>query len=152
MAKYTGQMLRSVTSTTLAVGTIEIGATARRVKLLEVIVGSDAATLGTSNFRWDFQRSTTASTAGSSLGAAAVDPADVASNFSYKTGVTANGTLTSGQVMLTIPMSQQTTVRWVAPPGGEIVIPATTNNGMHFLTPVCGNTPSAVCQFYAEEQ
>lgn len=154
MAKFTGQILKSVTSTTVGVGSVEMAGTpTRRCKLLEFICGSDAASLGTANFRWEFQRSTTGAT-GTSVTPKALDPGDAAMENTYttvKSNLSANGTLTSGAIMMTIAMSEQATVRYVANPGGEIIIPATTSNGLHFLTPVCGNNPSTAAQITVEE-
>lgn len=153
MAKYTGQIAKSVTSTTVGVGSVEtVGSPTRRIKLLEFICGSDAATLGTSNFRWEIQRNTAAAT-GTTVTPVALDPSDPTGNVfsTLKTNLSANGTLTSGAIMLTIPISQQATFRYVANPGSEIVVPATTSNGLHFMTPVTGNTPSAAAQVTFEE-
>lgn len=154
MAKFTGQILKSVTSTTVGVGSLEAAAVpSRRMKLLEFIVGSDAASLGTANFRWEFQRSTTVAT-GTTVTPKALDPAEAAMELVYsqiKSNLSANGTLTSGAIMMTIAMSEQATVRYVANPGSEIVLPATSNNGLHFMTPVCGNNPSTAAQITYEE-
>lgn len=152
MAKWTGQILKATTSTSVGVGSLEaLSSAIRRVRLLEFLCGSDAATLGTSNFRWEIQRSTTAGT-GTTITPSALDSADVASASAIlRSSLTANGTLTSGAIMLTIPVAEQVTFRWVAPPGGEIVIPASANNGLHFMTPVCGNTPSAAAQVTFED-
>lgn len=152
MAKWTGQILKATTSTTVGVGSLEaLSSGVRRLRLLELLVGSDAATLGTSNFRWEVQRSTTTAT-GTSVTPNALDPADTtAANAVMKSNLSANGTLTSGAIMLTIAIAEQVTFRWVAPPGGEILVPASPNNGLHFMTPVCGNTPSAAGQITFED-
>lgn len=151
MAKWTGQILKATTSTTVGVGSLENpGSGVRRIRLLEFLAGSDAATLGTSNFRWEIQRSTTTAT-GTSVTPQALDPADPSTSTIIKSNLTANGTLTSNTIMGTLPIAEQVTFRWVAPPGGEIVIPAVANNGLHFMTPVCGNTPSAAAQIVFED-
>lgn len=147
MAQYTAQISKATTSTSVGVGSLEApGSSPRRIKLLEFLCGSDAATLGTSNFRWEFQRSTTGATAGSTPTPNPLDPADAACVSVIKSSLSANGTLTSGAIMMTIAISEQATFRWVANPGSEIVIPATASNGLHFMTPVCGNTPSTAAQ------
>mgnify|MGYP001564187104 CR=1 FL=1 len=151
MGTYTNQVLKATTSTTVGVGSIEVSGTLRRFKLLEAILGSDAGTLGTSNFRFEFQRSTSAAT-GTSVTPAANDPADGAAVTLLKSNLTVQGTNTAGQIMLTVPLSQQATFRWVANPGREIVVPATTLNGLHLNTPVSGNTPSAAATIIFEEQ
>jgi hypothetical protein len=152
MAKYGNQLLKSTTSITVGVGSIECPASSmRRFKLCEAIVGSDAATLGTSNFRFELQRSTTAAT-GTAVTPEPLDPADAAAVTLLKSSLTVQGTNTSGKIPLTIPLNQQATFRWVANPGFEIVVPASASNGLHLNTPVSGNTPSAVASLIFEEQ
>lgn len=155
-ARWTGQILKPVTSTTVGVGSLEqSGGTPRRLKLLEFLCGSDAATLGTSSFRWEVQRSTSAAT-GTSVSPNVLDGhifggSESGTSALIKSSLTANGTLTSGAIMLTIAIAEQATFRWVANPGYEIVIPSSANNGLHFMTPVCGNTPSAAAQVTFED-
>lgn len=147
MPKFTGQITKSVTSTSVGVGSLENPNTgANRLLVLEFLCGSDAAALGTSNFRWELQRSTTAAT-GTGVNSNPLDPSDtITPNCNLKSNLSANGTLTSGAIMLTIAMSEQATVRFVANPGSEIIVPATGFNGIHFMTPVCGNNPSTAAQ------
>lgn len=147
MGKYGQQVLKSTTSTTVGVGSLETPSSSpRRIALCELIVGTDAATLGTSNFRFELQRSTSAAT-GTGLTPEPLDPADAACVALVKSSLTVQGTVAANKIPLTIPLSQQSTFRWVANPGFEIIIPAATNNGLHLNTPVAGNTPSAVGSF-----
>lgn len=152
MAKYANQILKGTTSTTVGVGSLECpGSTPRRIKLCEFLPGSDAATLGTSNWRWEVNRSTSAAT-GTAVTPNALDPADAAAVSLIKSNLTVQGTNTAGAIPLTIPLNQQATFRWVANPGFEIVVPATNNAGLHFNTPVAGGTPSAAATITFEEQ
>lgn len=152
MAKFGAQFLKATTSITVGVASLEAAAaTPRRIKLCELIVGSDAGTLGTSNFRFDINRSTATAT-GTTVTPNALDPADTTLTSIVKSNLTAQGTNTAGAIPLCIPLSQQATFRWVANPGFEIVIPATASNGLHFNTPIAGNTPSAAGSLIAEEQ
>lgn len=152
MASYGNQVLKSTTSTSVGVGSIECAGTGmRRFKLCDLIVGSDAATLGTSNFRFEVQRSTSAAT-GTAVTPEPLDPADAAAVTLIKSNLTVQGTNTAGKIPLTIPLNQQATFRWVPQPGREIVVPANANAGLHINTPVSGNTPSAVASFVFEEQ
>lgn len=152
MANYTVQMLKATTSITIGVGSVECpGSGMRRFKVCDVVVGSDAATLGTSNFRFELQRSTTAAT-GTAFTPDPRDPADAAAVTLGKSSLTVQGTNTAGKIQLTIPLNQQATFRWVAQPGDEIVVPAVATNGLHVNTPVSGNTPSAVVHLTLMEQ
>lgn len=152
MATYSNQVLKSTTSTTVGVGSIECpGSGMRRFKLIEAILGSDAATLGTSNFRFEFQRSTSAAT-GTAVTFDPNDMADAAAVTLLKSNLTVQGTNTAGKIQLTVPLNEQATFRWVANPGREILVPATANAGLHLNTPVVGNTVSAAIHVVIEEQ
>lgn len=153
MAKFGGQFLKATTSITVGVASLEAaGSNMRRAKLMELIVGSDAAILGTSNFRFDLNRSTTAST-GTAVTPNPLDPADtLAAVTAFKSNLTVQGTNTAGAIPFCIPLNQQATFRWVANPGSEIVIPATANNGLHLNTPVAGGVPSCAGSMIFEEQ
>ena len=151
----TAQIIKSVTSTTVGVGTMT-GNSSRRLLLTEFLCGSDAATLGTSNFRWELNRSTADGT-GTTASLTYVDghTPDASEHIpvgGIKSNLTANGTLTSGAIVLTIAMAQQATFRWVANPGFEIVIPASGTAGIHFMTPVCAGNPSVAAQITYEDR
>lgn len=151
MAKFPAQFLKATSSTTVGVASIEAAAaTPRRIKLLEMWVGSDAGTLGTSDFRFDLNRITSAAT-GTGVTIVGCDPADITFTSVVRSNLSANGG-TNTTVALTIPLSQQATVRWVANPGSELVVPAVASNGFNLNTPVAGNTPSVAGTFLAEEQ
>lgn len=153
MGNYGAQGLKTTPSTSVGVCSLEAPASGmRRIKLHDLIVGSDATTLGTSNTRYDVQRSTTAAT-GTAVTPEPFDPADAASAALFKSALTVQGTNTAGKIPLTIPLNQQASFRWAAAPGREIIIPATASNGLHFNTPVAGGTPpNAVVSVGFEEQ
>lgn len=151
MPAYSAQFLKATSSTTVGVASIECpSSTPRRIKIYELIVGSDATTLGTSDFRFEMNRSTTAST-GTSVTPQLLDPADVASSAVVKSNLTVQGTNTAGAILLTIPLNEQATARWIVNPGDELVVPATNNNGFHLNTPVAGGTPSVAGQIFFRE-
>jgi hypothetical protein len=151
MAKFPAQFLKATSSTTVGVASIETAASSpRRIKLLELWIGSDAGTLGTSDFRFDVNRITGVAT-GTGVTIAGLDPADITFTSIVRSNLSANGTGNT-TVALCIPLSQQATVRWVANPGSEIVVPAANSNGLNVNTPVSGNTPSVAGMFLAEEQ
>lgn len=150
MAKFGAQFLKATSNTSVGVASLEAAATSpRRVAMNELIVGSDAGTLGTSDFRFDITRSTTTST-GTSVTPALLDTADANCTAVVKSNLTVEGT-TAGIIPLCIPLSQQATFRWVANPGFELIIPATASNGIIVKTPVSGNTPSVAGSFIATE-
>ena len=59
-----------------------------------------------------------------------LDPADRASQCTCLENHTTEPAYTSGGEILEIPLNHRATFRWVAAPGGEIITPATDNNGL----------------------
>jgi len=119
-------------STTLPYVTL-IGTTAIRPRIYDVVMGS-VATAADNAARWEFQRCTTAGTAGSSVTPQALDPGDPAAAATSGLAVFSAGpTLTASAFVLHWSQNQRATFRWVAAPGGELVIPATANNGLALM-------------------
>jgi len=151
MAKFGSPFGKTAISITVGVASLETASSAgNRLKLSELILGSDAATLGTSNIRWDIIRSTTTAT-GTAITPDPLDMADTATGAVVKSNLTAQGA-TGTRVVLSIPLSQQATFRWVANPGSEIVIPSSASAGVHITTPAAGTLVSAAGSLIFEEQ
>lgn len=150
MPKFAAQISKAVTSTSVGVGSVEVpNGGSHRFKLLEFEFGSDAATLGTSTFRLEIQRSTTPGSSTNLVTPIPIDDPNDLAFFQPKKELTANGTL-SGSPLLTMAIAEQATFRYVAYPGYEIVVPSVSMAGIHFLTPVCGNTPSVAIHLLVE--
>jgi hypothetical protein len=151
MANYIGQFLKATSNTTVGVASLECPSSGqRRIKIYDMWMGSDAGTLGTSDFRFELNGSTTAST-GTSFTPRPLDKADAACAALFKSNLTVQGTNTAGDILATIPLSEQATARWICNPGDEIVIPNTASAGVHLNTPVTGNTPSIAGAIYFRE-
>ncbi len=151
MGNYSAQFLKGTSSTTVGVMSLECPSSGqRRIKIYDVWMGSDAGTLGTSNFRFELNGSTTAST-GTSFTPRQTDKADAPCAALFKSNLTVQGTNTAGDILFTTPLSEQATARWVCNPGDELVIPATALAGAHLNTPVSGNTPSIAGTIYFRE-
>jgi hypothetical protein len=150
MPKFAVQLTRTTTSTSLGIGSVEIpSGGSHRFKLMEFEFGSDAATLGTSYFRLEVQRSTGPATSSNLVTPTPLeDPSDSIA-IQPKKELTANGTL-SGSALITMAIAEQATFRYVAYPGSEIIVPGVPFAGIHFLTPVCGNTPSVAVHLIVE--
>ncbi len=104
-------------------------ASPRRAKLYDVSLGCGASPADNA-FTWIFQRATTAPT-GATLVPNSLDPADtLASTIVATQTTTADGTLTSAAILNRFALNQRATFRWVAAPYGELIIPATTSNGI----------------------
>lgn len=133
MARYSVSLNRTL-SQTQTLGTIGQGATTRRHRWIDVLVGVDG-TPGDTAVRYVFQRCTALGTS-TAVTPQALDPADVACNAASGQNHTVEPTYTAGAILLTIPFNQRSTVRWFAAPGEELVCPATASNGVGVQTPV----------------
>lgn len=139
MAKYSLELNRTA-SNTLSVGFFQATATSpRRLKVLDWMFGSEA-TPASNAFLWTLNRVTAAGSpaGGSAVTPAPLDVADAAALFDCTEGPTTDPTITT--TLLSIPLNQQATFRWVAAPGCEPTSPATDNLGFAVKTP----TSSAV--------
>lgn len=150
MAKYSSKMKRTA-STTLSVGSITVDATTvRRFKLYDLLVGSDGTPVD-SVFLWEVQRCTTAGT-NTGVTLRTLDPADAAALTDSGENHSADPTVTANEIPISIPLNQRATFRWMAAPGGEIVVPATASNGLAIRTPTAGSLISVVAVAHIEEQ
>jgi hypothetical protein len=151
MAKYSVLMQRTA-SATLSVGGIQCpAASMRRIKIYDVMFGSEA-TPADVGILWQLQRSTTTSTS-TAVTPQALDPADAAAVSVAQSNSTIDPSLTAGALPLTVPLNQRASFRWVAAPGSEIVVPATASNGVYTRTPTLnGGTPAVSSTQLFEEQ
>lgn len=133
MARYAVQLNRTA-STTLPVGSVVADSTTpRRQKIYDLIFGSEA-TPADGAFLYTVQRCTAAGTS-TAVTAQALDPADAAALADCGENHTIDATQTANAIVLAIALNQRATFRWVAPPGGELVAPATAANGFAINTP-----------------
>lgn len=99
-----------------------------RPKVYDLIVGSDA-TPADNAAEYVLQRYTAAGTA-TGVTPKALDPGDPASLAAAGEAHTVEPTYTADAIMLQWAQNQRATFRWVAAPGGEIILPATAANGV----------------------
>ena len=111
----------------------------RRGRVYEVNCGADG-TPADNPLVYDIVRCSSIGSGGTTITAPPLDPVDSAATM-VATG-NHTGEPTPGAVMLTIPLNQRATYRWVAAPGSEFVIPATNVNGFAFrcLSPTYAST------------
>ena len=142
--------LQRTASATLAVGNVTADATRpRRLKLYDALFSQAEATPADGNTRFEVQRCTTAGT-GTAVTPRLLDPADPATEADALENHTIDPTLTAGEISLTFGLNQRSTMRWVAAPGSEIVVPAVASNGLAVRTPVAALVATAVLLFLAE--
>ena len=67
---------------------------------------------------------------GSAVTPSALDPGDRASQCTCIENNTTEPTYTANGEILEMPLNHRASFRWVAAPGGEIITPATDNNGL----------------------
>lgn len=98
-----------------------------RPKIYDILMGS-SATPADNALEWLLQRYTAAGTS-TAVTPTALDPGDPAASATAGKNHSAEPTYTAGAILLDTAINQRSTQRWVAAPGGEIVLPATGANG-----------------------
>ena len=100
---------------------------------------------------WILQRFSADGTAG-----AAVTP--VALDFNVPVAISTSGenysaepTYTANEILLNIRANQRATQRWVASPGGELMIPALAGDGLGMQPSHASHTGDVVATFHFEE-
>lgn len=134
MARYSidgSQAVASPDDTTLGVAA-EAGTKARRIAVYDFTVGSEA-TPADNALVHTAQRFTAEGT-GTSVTPMPLDPADAAADATALENHTIEPTYTSNEILWKIAANQRATYRWVAAPDGELIIPATDENGIGWFT------------------
>ncbi len=107
-----------------------IGGTSGRVSLYDILIGASVAPADQAA-HFAIKRFTAVGTEGSGFTPAPLDPADVASNADGGVGTfSVEPTYTAAKELLGISLNQRASNRWIAAPDGELIIPATANNGL----------------------
>jgi hypothetical protein len=131
MARYSAsgsQTLQSSASGDATALSLAAQSTAHRNMVYELWFGNEGAPADQVTV-YHIARVTTDG-AGSAVTPSPLDPADRASQCTCLENHTTEPTYTSGGEILEVPLNHRATFRWVAAPGGEIVTPATDNNGL----------------------
>ena len=120
-----------------------------RPAVYDVVFGS-SATPADNALNWLMERYTAAGTS-TAVTPQPLDPDDPAATSTAGEDHTAEPTYTADSVLLNISANQRSTQRWVASPGGEIILPATAANGVG-LEPVHSSfTGSVEAMLHFEE-
>jgi len=117
-------------------------ATLRRAWVNDVTFGT-AGTPADQAMQYDISEQTAAGTS-TSLTPKPDDQADAAAGTVGSSNFSAEGTVTSSSSHMNIAANARATVRWVAAPGQELVIPATNLAGFAFRALSPGYTSTAV--------
>lgn len=139
-------------STSAALGSMTADSTRpRRLRVYDVIVGSEA-TPADAAILWTFRRCSAAGTS-TSVTPQNLDPASATTEYDAGENHTVEPTFTAAAILLNIPLNQRATFRWVAAPGGELVMPATAANGFGIETDtISTGTPVITATVHADEE
>ena len=133
--KYNGFSNATNTASTTVPMFSLTGTSTTRVRVYDIISGSDA-TPADNAAKFAIRRTTANGTTSTTVTPTALDPADPASAVTYTTAWSANPTITASSDLLQFAHNMRSTFRWVAVPGGELVIPATAGAGLALMAVV----------------
>lgn len=128
MPRYAAALEDAYAAALTTGGHVSRGAS-RRAKVFDFMFGSDG-TPADNVIDLVVRRHTTAPTS-TAVVADSLDPADPAAITTCGENVTAEPTF-AGTGLMELPVNQRASYRWVAAPGGELVIPDTANAGIAF--------------------
>ena len=124
-----------------AAGSLESVATVRP-RIYDLIF-SHGGTPADNVIRWIVPRMTASNTSNSSVAENALDPGAPAADAIALEEYTGAPTVTTDSEVLDFALNQRATFRWVAAPGGELVLPATTTDGFFFNASVASGSPGS---------
>ncbi len=101
--------------------------------------------------RWEVMRAGTASATGAAAVENPLDPDAPAADILSEEEITASGTVQADSQVLDFDLNQRATFRWVAAPGGEIIIPASATESYFFNASSASYTGSARVTAHWEE-
>jgi hypothetical protein len=144
--------LQAITSTYKSLLEVTAQTTSlKRGKLYDFTFGT-IGTAADQTYEWDISRYTTIGT-GTAVTPLALDPADAAAFTVGTANHTVEPTVTATSSLFYLGTNQRASYRWVCPPGGEMVWPATNLNGLGLRTrSVSGGTATSTAAFWFEEQ
>lgn len=139
-------------STSASLGSMTSDATrARRLRVYDIMFGSEA-TPADAAILWTIRRCSAAGTS-TSVTPQNLDPASFTTEYDAGENHTIEPTYTAGAILLNVPLNQRATFRWVAAPGGELVMPATASNGFGIETDtISTGTPVITATVHADEE
>ena len=103
-----------------------------RGKINNIIVSSGAAPDDQAN-NFECKRTTGVGTEGAGVTPNNTDPDTAPSSFDAGEGHSVEPTETASSELLAFSLNQRATFSWLANPGSELIMPATTNNGINVV-------------------
>ena len=131
-----GMQQTAVTTVVGTTGTDALGeivaSTATRVRVYDIIFGH-GGTPADNVLRWEVVRRSAAGSVGeTSIVINALDPGSPAALATAFEELTTGPTITANSQLLDFDLNQRATFRWVAAPGGELMVAATAAAGILF--------------------
>ena len=154
MARYTvgtghagTQQAMTTTYKTLVSLTAATGATTlRKAFIYDIMFGTDG-TPADNAMTWKVDRQTTLGTGTASV-PSPLDGGDAAALIVATANYTIEPTVTAATQLVELGMNQRASYRWVAAPGGELVVPATNVAGIGARAKSPGYTGTATCNLH----
>lgn len=125
------------------------GGTGLRIRIYDFTV-SCGGTPADNAVRWALMRHTATPTS-TGVTPTPLDPADPAAEATAGENASAEGTYTAGSELFDQSFNQRAAYRWVAAPGGELIVPATANNGIGVRVSSAAYTGAADASVHHEE-
>ena len=148
MGRYSTDGQDTNTANTTILGLI--GSAAIRPSIYDLVMGSDA-TPADNAAEYVLQRTTTAGTS-TAVTPRPLDPLTVAATATAGEAHSAEPTYTANIILLQWAQNQRATFRWVAAPGGELVIAATAANGIGLrVIGIAGSAVNVNANFFHSE-
>ena len=101
-----------------------------RYKLYDWMIGSKSTAPADVAILWTVARSTVTGTGGIVRVATALDPADGTTIVTANEAPTTEPTYTGNSELIEVGVNERATFRWVAAPGGELIVAATASTGL----------------------
>lgn len=127
-----------------------IAATTTRGRILDFTLAA-GGTPADNAIQWLVRRFTAVGTEGAGVTPTPLDPADPAALLDGAEDHSAEPTYTAGSELFDQIINQRATYRWVAAPGGDLVIPASAGNGIGFTAFHASYTGQAGVTLHYEE-
>lgn len=144
----TQQALTTTYKTLIELTSLTGATTLRKAWIYDIMFGTDG-TPADNVLNFVVNRQTTTGT-GTTLAPTVLDFGDAAALITAKVNNTIEPTITDSTGLVQIGMNQRASYRWVAAPGGELVVPATTGNGIgvRAKSPAYTGTSTACINFW----
>ena len=122
-----------------------------RALIYDILVGSDA-TPADNAVQWNIKRFATANGTGTAVTPVPLNFNDGASRLSATETHTTEPTYTANEILLAFSVNLRATFRWVAAPGGELIVPSISDAGIGALIQaIAGSGVAQDVTFHFEE-